>query len=769
MLRRIIPLLIPLLLLTVGCGGDVESSKRRLLESGNRYFESGKLREASIFYQRAIQQDRRFGEAYYRLGLTELQLGRYSPALAALTRACELQPKNRDAYAKLSDLYILIMGGNPKDKEAFLAELARLTDRAEENFPDAFEIHRVRGIIAWAQEDYESATQRFRLALEKKPDDAGAALGLARALTASGKDDEAETFSRSFVAEHKDAIDVYDFLYGHLYEKGRHADALAVLEAKSSNNPDNLNARIQIARHYLMEDDRERMATVLDGILARPNAGATEYGAVGEFYGLAREYDRAIAVFRKAQDVIPAEKVTFQLKIVETLAAQGRNPEAFEQIEAVLKENPENTDAMALRGALRLRSGDKKALQGAITDLEAALAQNQDNVVLRYSLGEAYLAIGNRDRAIIEFQQVIDKRPDFLAPRYGLARVYLMNQDYARAVSVAEEILKLRPDDDRAQLIRSYAWVNLGEGKQARSTLEELLVKRPNAPEPTYQLARISMMEKNYREAERLYQKLATASPPDPRGILGVAEAMAYTNRRDEALELLRKQVNEGQNDDFWRLAYGVAATRWGAWPQAEQALKAVVENQPDNENAYKHLAGVYYQTQRINLAEQNFQRAAELAPADPAPQLYLGLILERKGQPAQAAARYQRVLELTPGNVVALNNLAMILADTGGDLDRALTLAQRAIGAAPDTPDIAATLSWIYIKKNLNDSAIRILEGLLAKQPRRVSWRYHLAMALFQKGDYERAKRELDTALKSNPSQEEETNIRRLLAKVNA
>ena len=42
-------------------------------------------------------------------------------------------------------------------------------------------------------------------------------------------------------------------------------------------------------------------------------------------------------------------------------------------------------------------------------------------------------------------------------------------------------------------------------------------------------------------------------------------------------------------------------------------------------------------------------------------------------------------------------------------DLDQALTMAQRAVQAAPKSPEIADTLGWIYIKKNLSEEAIRI------------------------------------------------------------
>jgi predicted Zn-dependent protease len=115
----------------------------------------------------------------------------------------------------------------------------------------------------------------------------------------------------------------------------------------------------------------------------------------------------------------------------------------------------------------------------------------------------------------------------------------------------------------------------------------------------------------------------------------------------------------------------------------------------------------------------------------------------------------------------VALNNLAYIIAESpGGDLDQALTFAQRANQRLPQAVEIADTLGWIYLKKNLADNALEIFRNNVTKSPNNSTYRYHLAMALYQKGDKTRAKQELQNALTHNPSKEEESNIKELLQK---
>ncbi|MCP5111636.1 MAG: tetratricopeptide repeat protein, partial [bacterium] len=201
MLRCCIALLPPLILLT-GCTLDPEVRKQRLVDTGNKYFEAGKHREASIIYRRAIQQDRRFGEAYYRLGLVAQRMGRLSEAIAAFTRATELQPENEDAFGKLADIYLMVYFSSSSRREAYLREINRLTERAERNFPEAFDVNRVRGFVALTQKKLDVAIKRLRAANQQRPEHSGVALGLAQALDTNGEIEEAEAFARQFIEDH---------------------------------------------------------------------------------------------------------------------------------------------------------------------------------------------------------------------------------------------------------------------------------------------------------------------------------------------------------------------------------------------------------------------------------------------------------------------------------------------------------------------------------------------------------------------------------------
>jgi predicted Zn-dependent protease len=81
--------------------------------------------------------------------------------------------------------------------------------------------------------------------------------------------------------------------------------------------------------------------------------------------------------------------------------------------------------------------------------------------------------------------------------------------------------------------------------------------------------------------------------------------------------------------------------------------------------------------------------------------------------------------------------------------------------------PEISDTLGWIYLKKNLPDSAIQIFQELVAATPNQATFRYHLGMALSQKGDKVRALQELKKALQGSTSDQERKQIQALITRL--
>jgi len=79
---------------------------REHLEKGNQHFAQKQLFSAEDEYRQAIQINPDFAEAYYRLGILQIQLEHPTAASQSLIRAVDLDPKSLDARLQLGELQL---------------------------------------------------------------------------------------------------------------------------------------------------------------------------------------------------------------------------------------------------------------------------------------------------------------------------------------------------------------------------------------------------------------------------------------------------------------------------------------------------------------------------------------------------------------------------------------------------------------------------------------------------------------------------------------
>src|SRR5258706_6371541 len=196
------PILSCLLLLAVGtsCSRDPNVIKVRYLQNGNKYFEREKYKEASIMYRTALQKDAKFGEAYYRLALTDLKMQQPFSAVQSLRRAVELlkpnQPERMDARIKLADVYLDYLEKSSKREGEIVDEVERTADDLIKADPKSVDGHRLKGRMffvraqdAASKQDEKkmkdglaSAITEFRMANSLKPGQTNVMVYLARVL-----------------------------------------------------------------------------------------------------------------------------------------------------------------------------------------------------------------------------------------------------------------------------------------------------------------------------------------------------------------------------------------------------------------------------------------------------------------------------------------------------------------------------------------------------------------------------------------------------------
>ena len=130
--------------------------------------------------------------------------------------------------------------------------------------------------------------------------------------------------------------------------------------------------------------------------------------------------------------------------------------------------------------------------------------------------------------------------------------------------------------------------------------------------------------------------------------------------------------------------------------------------------------------------------------PEDGAFVLYLGDQAMAVGQLDEAEAFYRQVLDKQPRQVLALNNLAFVLATQ--KKPGAVAMAEQALQLAPRSAAVMDTLAMALAGEQKLPRALEMQKKAVAAAPEVYNFRLQLAKLLIQAGDKANARSELST-----------------------
>lgn len=174
-------------------------------------------------------------------------------------------------------------------------------------------------------------------------------------------------------------------------------------------------------------------------------------------------------------------------------------------------------------------------------------------------------------------------------------------------------------------------------------------------------------------------------------------------------------------------------------------------------------------QDSTLFLAIASYERASSLAPRNRTLQnallgIYMSLHEEyqarNKPEPFWLEeAVYKKILNLSPNNPYALNNLGYLYAEYGVNRSLAQELCQRAVDIMPDNAGFHDSLGWAAFKNGQNAKAITELIKSIQLNPEVYETYYHLGTVYYVTKDYNKAAEIYTRALQLKPDAVETLN----------
>ncbi len=755
-------------------------SSEKLVADAKQYHQNKRYKEASILYRKAIAKNKKNAEAYYREGLNELDQGNMAQAAQFLRRAVDLKPDNSDAETKLAEIYIFAYGHNPKKFTALLPEIRDLTAKVLQQNPNSFQGLRLQALSALTEKNVDKALESFAKANQIQPHSRELVGWYAETLSAANKPAEAEALVRDMLAHDKTWGPGYDFLFLRYEKQDDQQKAEEVLRERLQDEPSNPAAAANLANYLVSRNRFDDGESIMRRAIADQKSFPKGREALGDFYLRSKKYDQALEQYQAGVKEDAKNAVEYNQRAVATYRMMGRRDDALRLAKTLAEKNPNNVSAVRMYASLLLETGQRPDAQKAQAELNGLVQRNQADAAVHLDLARAYLAAADTGKALSESLEAVREQPKLMIARALAARIYENRGEHAKALEQTDVVLGADANNAAVQLTRDRALIGLNEADKARPDLEELVRRYPAMNDARFGLANVYLAEKENGKASEQFQAMQKANPADARGLMGVEEVKVMEGKGEEAVKALQTLVDAHPSAAPYRyqLANVEAATATQAVkadPKRQKALleqasdnyKQILKNAPDTADAWLRLGVMQRELGENDAALASFDRAGSIDTHNAAAFFNRAVLLDALDRKKEAAEAYNKVLDIDPGNGLALNNLAFLNAESGANLDEALTFAQRAKKKYPNNPEISDTLGFIYYQKNLNTEALGIFRQLVQEQPQRATFHLHLAMALLKKGDKQGAKEEAAKALKSASQPEEQHKIRSFASQI--
>jgi len=711
-----VTLLLTLALLS-GCFRDPNVRKQKYLESGQRYSAEGKDREAVIQFSNALKIDKNFADAHYALAQAYAHLGALSAAFGELLRTVDLQPTNYKARIDLGNM--LLAGGRIDDAQA----QANAVMAAQPNNAD---LHALLARIAAKRGQKDVALTEIRRALELDPNEA--ALHETFAMlevgdSAQGSAVEAE-LKKSVALEPK-SLNAKLLLAAYYVKNSRWAEAEQASRSAIATDPKNLSARESLAQVFLKQGNQAKAEDVLrqaSNDLADNPQGVL---MLANYYLESGQFDKARAEFAGLAAKYP-KNLTVQEGYVRALLQVKDYATAQTVIAGLVKNNGKDPQVTALNGVVLLINGKTN---DALTALQNAANSAPKDAFTQYWLGRAALAKGDSSLAEESFRQAFQLNPAGLNAQEELASMAAQRGDMNLLAEVAEKAIAASPRSPAGYVWRATVELNHNSPDKAETDLKTAMSVAPKNPEAYLALGQLRFAQKKYPEGAALLEQALQYDPNSVGALRGLVGYDLLRKQPDHALARLNAQIARSpKNSSLYDLLVQFQIESKNLDQAAATAQKSMQIN-PDDGDAVALYAQLQVQRGQTANAVTAWEQFSTAHPQNAHAFAILGVLEESRGDLRKAEAYYKKALQIQPREPVAANNLAYRMLQNGENVDVALTLAQTARQAMPNSTTTADTLAWAYYYKGTYGFARDLLEDAIKINPNSAAMQYHLGM----------------------------------------
>ena len=381
--------------------------------------------------------------------------------------------------------------------------------------------------------------------------------------------------------------------------------------------------------------------------------------------------------------------------------ARGQSIAAAAAWEKCIAFRPDNVSLREQAIAFFIGSSDREMNRRGRKMLEDALAINPQD--WRLQIWQARVLLLDKtspavDKAIDILTKTIADHSTNVEGWTLLCQAWRQKNEPAKAFDVVLRGLVFLPENRTLLLLKAQIEATHSP-LLAIPTVRRLYDKDPNDVDVAIYLAALYVNGNQYSAALSVLGGQATSVPNARRKIESSRAVVLHkSGEEDQARKLFESLEKDDPNDATVMLAKAGLLKEEEKWDDLAEYVSAWYQNHPDKDNAVvaviNEISGGQNAASR-KAAEEILKRAIAVKASSPDLTNALAGLLYVSGRPQEAMSLYERLIDLDPENLTAINNLSWILCEDIGKYAQSLELAQKGLRIDPDILTLLIPEEW--------------------------------------------------------------------------
>ena len=455
----------------------------------------------------------------------------------------------------------------------------------------------------------------------------------------------------------------------------------------------------------------------------------------------------AIRVYERLDSLRPSLTSTL-IDLADTYMMAEREDDALNALVRFETIEGKSPQLSLKKMSVMIAKGDTLA---ALREADELIATNPREPAFHILKGNLFEVMEENDSVVAAYKMAEKLNPDNGAAKISLATFYKhIGDSVAYDQKVYEALLSEDFElEEKLALLGEYLQTLLDdESDTARGDhlFEVMLDQYPHEPSVLDLAARYSGAKGDYDAA---IQQIGYAIDLDSANPMYWQQLMSYqiaADKWDDAMATYDRASEHVVITDQIRLMYGSAASMAKQFDKAEEIFADIIHYYSESLPISDPI------TDDTPLKSMSYETLSRLSS------IYsmLGDMYYSAEELDKAYTAYENSLLFNPDNPLSLNNYAYFLSENNGDLDKAETMARKAIELASDNETYLDTMAWVLFKKKEYKEALEFQEQAIqmAERHGEVAGEFynHLGDILFMNHDPEKALENWKKALELEP-----------------